>query len=107
MSRWPCGPPFYTVYPSQVEAALVAHPAVREAVVVGVPHDALGEEVAALVVPEGSCDAEELKAFARERVAAYAYPRLVVLVDDLPRNASGKILRREIDRALLAERAEH
>ena len=92
----------YTVYPRQVEEALVAHPAVREAVVVGVPHEILGEEVAALVVAEPTCSPEELKAFTRERVAAYAYPRLVVLVDDLPRSPNGKILRREIDRERLA-----
>jgi long-chain acyl-CoA synthetase len=93
----------YTVYPRQVEEALAAHPAVREAAVVGVPHPSLGEEVAALVVPAGPCDPAELTAFARERVAAYAYPRLVVLVDDLPRSPGGKVLRREIDRMLLAE----
>jgi long-chain acyl-CoA synthetase len=92
----------YTVYPRQVEEALVAHPAVREAVVVGVPHPTLGEEVAALVVPAGACDPDELRAFARGRVAAYAYPRLIVLVDDLPRSPNGKVLRREIDRAQLA-----
>jgi long-chain acyl-CoA synthetase len=92
----------YTVYPRQVEEALVAHPAVSEATVVGVPHPLLGEEVAALVVPAGACEPDELKAFARERVAAYAYPRLVVLVDDLPRGPSGKVLRREIDREQLA-----
>ncbi len=92
----------YTVYPRQVEEALVAHPAVGEAVVLGVPHASLGEEVAALVVPAGPCEPDELKAFARERVAAYAYPRLVVLVDDLPRGPSGKVLRREIDRGQLA-----
>jgi len=92
----------YTIYPRQVEEALVAHPAVSEAAVVGVPHALLGEEVAALVVPAGACEPEELKAFVRERVAAYAYPRLVVLVDDLPRGPSGKVLRREIDRGRLA-----
>ena len=95
----------YTVYPRQVEEALVAHPSVREAVVVGVPHPTLGEEVAALVVPASAgCDAESLKAYARERVAAYAYPRLVVLVEDLPRSPNGKVLRREIDRSLLSQR---
>jgi long-chain acyl-CoA synthetase len=92
----------YTVYPRQVEEALVAHPAVLEAAVAGVPHSTLGEEVAALVVVRAPCDVEELKAFARGRVAAYAYPRLVVLVDELPRNASGKVLRREL-RGLLSD----
>jgi long-chain acyl-CoA synthetase len=95
----------YTVYPREVEEALVEHPAVREAVVVGVPHPALGEEVAALVVADG-CSADELKAFARERVAAYKYPRVVAVVDDLPRGPSGKILRRAIDREALARLVE-
>ena len=48
-----------------------------------------------------ACDPVELQAYARERVAAYAYPRRVVLVDDFPRSATGKILRREIDREAL------
>ncbi|HEU5363204.1 MAG TPA: AMP-binding protein [Gaiellaceae bacterium] len=94
----------YTVYPREVEEALVAHPAVREAVVVGVPHPTLGEEVAALVVAAG-CTPDELTAFVRERVAAYKYPRVVSIVDDLPRGPSGKILRRAIDRQALAARA--
>lgn len=94
----------YTVYPREVEEVLYAFPGVREAVVVGVPHAALGEEVVAVVVAgPGGCDAEALKAFARERVAAYKYPRLVHVVDELPHNATGKIQRREIDRAALAE----
>ena len=97
----------YTVYARQVEEALLAHPAVAEAAVVGVPHERLGEEVVALVVPAGPVAPEELQAFVRERVAAYAYPRLVDLVDDLPRNATGKVLRRAIDRAALADRLRH
>jgi len=87
----------YSVYPRQVEEALQQHPGVREVVVVGVPHPRVGEEVAALVVADPRFTPEELRDFARERVAAYAYPRLVVFVDELPRNSSGKILRREID----------
>jgi len=93
----------YTVYPREVEEVLYAFPGVREAVVVGVPHASLGEEVVAVVVAgPGGCDPDALKAFARERVAAYKYPRLVHVVDELPHNASGKIQRREIDRAALA-----
>jgi long-chain acyl-CoA synthetase len=94
----------YTVYPSEIEDALVAHPAVREALVLGVPHATLGEEVAALVVTDGGCDAGELTTFVRERVAAYKYPRIVELVDDLPRGPTGKIERRAIDRDALAAR---
>ena len=95
----------YTVYPREVEEVLYAHPGVREVVVLGVPHEPLGEEVVAVVVagPAG-VDPDDLKAFARERVAAYKYPRLVVVVDELPHGPSGKIQRREIDRAALAER---
>ena len=96
----------YSVYPREVEEVLAAHPAVYEGVVVGVPHATLGEEVVALVVPAGSCDPEQVRAFVRERVAAYAYPRLVVLVDELPHGPSGKVQRRELDRAALAELLE-
>jgi long-chain acyl-CoA synthetase len=96
----------YTVYPRQVEEALAEHPAVSEAVAVGVPHARLGEEVAALVVLRGACDTEELKALVRDRVSAYAYPRLIVVVDGLPHGPTGKVLRREIDRAELARRLQ-
>ena len=82
----------YNVYPREVEEALYAHPDVLEAAVVGVPHDQLGEEVAAVVVrrPGAAADAEELKAWAKERVAAYKYPRIVAFVDELPKGADGK-----------------
>jgi long-chain acyl-CoA synthetase len=93
----------YNVYPREVEDALYEHPAVSEAAVVGVPDDLLGEEVVALVVPRAGqeCDPDAIRAFARERVAAYKYPRLVVVADELPRTPSGKILKRAIDRAPL------
>ena len=93
----------YTVYPREVEEVLYQHPAVREATVVGVPDETLGEEVVALVIarPGVDCDPADVKEFVRERVAAYKYPRLVVLVDNLPHGPSGKILKREIDRAPL------
>ena len=90
----------YSVYPREVEEVLLEHPAVREAAVVGVPDDRLGEEVVAVVVAGAA--GEDLKAFARERLAAYKYPRLVAVVQELPRSATGKILRRDIDRAHLA-----
>jgi long-chain acyl-CoA synthetase len=98
----------YNVYPREVEEVLYAHAEVLEAAVVGVPHDRLGEEVAALVVPRpgASLDPDELRAWAKERLAAYKYPRIVVVVDDLPRGPSGKILKRAIDREALV-RADH
>jgi long-chain acyl-CoA synthetase len=90
----------YNVYPREVEEALYAHPDVLEAAVVGVPHESLGEEVAALVVPRPGAapTQDELQDWAKERVAAYKYPRRIVFVDDLPKGPTGKILKREIDR---------
>jgi long-chain acyl-CoA synthetase len=89
----------YNVYPREVEEVLYEHPAVREAAVVGVPHDELGEEVgAAVALKEGArADAAELQAFVKEQVAAYKYPRRIWFVDELPKGPTGKILKREID----------
>ena len=81
----------YTVYPREVENTLVSHPAVREAAVVGVPDDILGEEVAAFVV--GDVEPEELAAFVKERLAAYKYPHRIEVLDELPRGPTGKVLR--------------
>src|SRR5207244_7420842 len=65
----------YTVYPRELEEILYRHPGVREAVVVGVPDDRLGEEVGAVVVPAGQpCDGDELQARVRARVTASRYP---------------------------------
>lgn len=89
----------YNVYPREVEEVLYAHPDVLEAAVVGIPHGTLGEEVAALVVgrPGVVPEPEAIRAYARDRVAAYKYPRRVLLVDSLPKGPTGKILKREID----------
>ena len=85
----------YNVYPREVEEVLYAHPAVQEAAVVGVPDDRLGEEVKAYVALKQGADAtaEDLIAWAKERVAAYKYPREIELRDSLPKSASGKILK--------------
>jgi long-chain acyl-CoA synthetase len=84
------------VYPREVEEVLYEHPAVRQAAVVGVPHPELGEEVAAVVSLRAPADPEELRAFVRERVAAYKYPRHVSCVDELPTGPTGKILKRAL-----------
>src|SRR6516165_325345 len=88
----------YNVYPREIEEALHEHPAVAEVAVVGIPHDSLGEEVGAAVAlkPGATATPDELKAFAKSRVAAYKYPRHVWLVDQLPKGPTGKILRREV-----------
>ena len=86
------------IYPREIEEVLYEHPAVAEACVVGIPDDSLGEEVgAAVVLKDGAhTEPEDLRAFVKERVAAYKYPRRVWLVDALPKGPTGKILRREI-----------
>ncbi len=89
----------YNVYPREVEEVLYEHPKIREAAVVGVPHDEWGEEIGAAVVPhEGEeLSAEEVSAYVKDRIAAYKYPRVVWFLDDLPKGPTGKILKREID----------
>jgi long-chain acyl-CoA synthetase len=89
----------YNVYPREIEEVLYEHPAIQEAAVIGVPHDELGEEVgAAVVLKEGeSLEADELKSYVKEQVAAYKYPRKVWFVDELPKGPTGKILKREIE----------
>jgi long-chain acyl-CoA synthetase len=88
----------YNVYPREIEEVLYEHPAVREAAVIGVPDTSLGEEVAAAVVAkEGqTIDVDELKAFVKDQVAGYKYPRRIWVVDELPKGPTGKILKREI-----------
>ena len=88
----------YNVYPREIEEVLHEHPAVAEVAVIGIPHPDLGEEVGAAVAlkPGGEATPEELRAFARERVAAYKYPRNVWLVAELPKGPTGKILRRAV-----------
>jgi len=88
----------YNVYPREIEEVLHEHPAVAEVAVIGMPHPHLGEEVAAAVAlkPGASAEPEELRAYARDRVATYKYPRHVWLVKSLPKGPTGKILRREV-----------
>jgi long-chain acyl-CoA synthetase len=89
----------YNVYPRELEEVLYEHPAVREAAVIGVPHDSLGEEVgAAVVLKDGeSASPDDLRDYMKSRVAAYKYPRVIWLSDELPKGPTGKILKREIE----------
>ncbi|GIH06705.1 acyl-CoA synthetase [Rhizocola hellebori] len=85
----------FNVYPAEIEQALIAHPAVREAAVIGVPDERLGEVPAAFVVAQG-VSPEDLIAWCRERLANFKIPRHLQLVDDLPRNAMGKVVKAEL-----------
>jgi long-chain acyl-CoA synthetase len=88
----------YKVWPREVEDVLAEHPAVRESAVVGVPDEKRGETVKAFVSLNAGATVteDELIAHCKERMAAYKYPRQVVLIDELPKTVTGKILRREL-----------
>ncbi|MEU2006345.1 AMP-binding protein [Rhodococcus sp. NPDC019627] len=90
----------FKVWPREVEDVLYQHPAVREAAVVGEPDSYRGETVAAFVSlrPGTTVEAADLVEYCRERLATYKAPRRVEIVDELPKTASGKILRREMRR---------
>lgn len=95
----------YNIYPREIEEVLYEHPAVAEAAVLGKPDDVHGEEVCAVVALKagavGSDNPEalaaEIQEFVKARVAAYKYPRKVMIVDELPKGPTGKILKREIN----------
>lgn len=82
----------YNVYPIEIESVLDSHPAVAESAVIGVPHPDFGEAVVAVIVPrDGQCRPEELVSWVRTRLANYKVPKHVVVIDQLPRNALGKV----------------
>ena len=86
------------IYPAEVENALFSHPDVADVAVIGVPDERWGEAVKAVIVPRAGAaiDPAALIAHCRRRIAAYKVPKSVVFTDVLPRNASGKVLRREL-----------
>ncbi len=95
----------YNVYPREVEETLYAHPEVTEAAVVGIPDERLGEEVLAFVAltPGSTAAPEDLVAWCRDRLAAYKYPRVVVIRPSLPKSTTGKILKLELRASLAAD----
>ena len=99
----------YRIGPFEVESACLEHPAVREAAVVASPDELRGHVVKAFIVLASDCDpsdelGEEIKAFVRHRLSAYAYPRRIEFVADLPKTLTGKI-RRIVLRQLELDRA--
>jgi acyl-CoA synthetase (AMP-forming)/AMP-acid ligase II len=86
------------VYPAEVENAIDGHPDVSEVAVIGVPDERWGEAVKAIIVPRpgAACDAESIIAWARQRIGGFKVPKSVDFVETLPRNATGKVLRRAL-----------
>jgi acyl-CoA synthetase (AMP-forming)/AMP-acid ligase II len=84
------------VYSIEVERVLAEHPAITEVAVIGVPDEKWGEAVKAVVALEGEASEEDIIAFARERLAAYKCPKTVDVLDELPRNPTGKILKKDL-----------
>nr|MDT0523080.1 AMP-dependent synthetase [Streptomyces sp. DSM 41633] len=84
------------IYSIEVERVLAEHPAVTEVAVIGVPDEKWGESVKAVVTLDGDVTERDLIAFAREHLAAYKCPKSVDFVDELPRNPTGKILKKDL-----------
>ncbi|MBX3268991.1 MAG: long-chain fatty acid--CoA ligase [Sandaracinaceae bacterium] len=88
----------FNVYPREIEEVLYGHPAIAEAAVIGVPHESHGEEVKAVVAFKAgkSASADEIVSYCKEKLAAYKYPRVVEVMEALPKGPTGKILKREL-----------
>lgn len=88
----------YNVYPRELEEVLMTHPAVSMAAVIGVPHEALGQEVKAYIIrtPGATITIEEMTTWCKQQMAQYKYPREIEFRDSLPMTATGKVLKREL-----------
>jgi acyl-CoA synthetase (AMP-forming)/AMP-acid ligase II len=97
----------FNVYPREIELQLLEHPALLDCAVVGVRDDRWGEVAAAAIVVRPGCgwSAEELERWSRERLAGYKIPRSFTVVDELPRNALGKVDKRRLREQLAVPRA--
>jgi acyl-CoA synthetase (AMP-forming)/AMP-acid ligase II len=97
------------IYPAEVEAVLHAHPAVMDVAVIGVPDDQWGESVKAVVQlrPGAQATADELISFTASRLAGYKKPKSIDFVDDMPRDAAGKLLKRKIREPYWAATGRH
>ncbi len=88
----------YNVYPREIEEVLYGHTAIAEAAVIGVPHEKHGEEVKAVIALKAGHEVtpDAVIAYCKEKLAAYKYPRIVEIIDALPKGPTGKILKREL-----------
>jgi o-succinylbenzoate---CoA ligase len=88
------------VFPSEIEDVLLRHPSIREAAVAGIADAEWGMKIAVMVVADEDADVDALEAWCRERLAGYKCPRVWMLVAELPKTASGKVMRAEVREAL-------
>jgi acyl-CoA synthetase (AMP-forming)/AMP-acid ligase II len=97
------------VYPAEVENVLGAHPSILEVAVIGIPDEKYGEALLAIAALKqgASLTQDELLAFCREKIAGYKIPRQLKIVDALPRNASGKILKTTLRNPYWAEKGRN
>ncbi len=92
----------FNAYPAEIENALLRHPAVQQAAVIGIPDERLGEVGMAFVVLSGDVSGEEIMAWSRDEMANYKVPRVVEIVDELPVNATGKVVKEALRRRATA-----
>ena len=86
----------YKVDPIEIEAVLMSHPGIREAVVVGIKDSAAGEKIKAVIVSHGDCHASAIRSFCKEKLAEYKIPKIIEFMDEIPKSPVGKILRKEL-----------
>ena len=86
------------VYPQEVEAVLNQHPSIADLTVIGMPDPTWGQAVTAVIVPKAGCDVslEDVKAFCQGKIAGYKIPKAIELVDKIPKNETGKVIKREL-----------
>jgi acyl-CoA synthetase (AMP-forming)/AMP-acid ligase II len=95
----------FNAYPAEIENALLRHPAIAQAAVIGVPDPRLGEVGMAFVVLSAPVSSEDIIAWSREQMANYKVPRAVLIVDALPLNATGKVMKDTLRRQASEVRA--
>jgi long-chain acyl-CoA synthetase len=88
----------YNIYPVELDDVLMSHPKVLEACTIGIPHDYRGETVKAFIVtkPGEALTEEDVVSYCKNNLAAYKVPKLIEFIDELPKSAVGKILRRKL-----------
>ncbi len=95
----------FNAYPAEIENALLRHPAIQQAAVIGIPDQRLGEVGMAFVVVSGDVSEADIIAWSREQMANYKVPRAVEIVDALPVNATGKVMKDELRQRATASQA--